>query len=229
MCVPGLDPITIAALAASAAGTALTGYEQNQTQNAMIGARNSATQAELLRQQDFQRQADATHQATMTKFKPEQQAKDLTTQQATATENYTANTPSAATTTTPTSAGAPRVVQDAAAKSAGDVFRRASNYNAALGNLTGYDQRFFNNNLNLNSSARKLATTSDFARTSAAVNGIEQNAAYRNAFRPNSGMGDLLQFGGNVGAYGAGKGWFNPATKATTPTFNPYMSSGAIY
>ena len=120
-------------------------------------------------------------------------------------------------------------MKEAADKKVGDVFSRAGNLNSTLGTLKGYDQNFFNNDINLNSGARKLGTVSDLARTSASVNGLEQNAAYRNAYKPNSGIGDIMQFAGNIGAYGTGRGWFNPATGAKTTAFSPMTSAGAIY
>lgn len=226
------DPVTLAigSAAISGLGSVVNGYEQNQTQNAMIEARNRATQQELARQRQFQQESAQQFQNTMDKFQPEQQAKDLTTQQQTATQNFDAATPKSNVTADAfVSPNAPKVVQDAANKSVGDVFSRAGGLNTALGGLAGYGQTFFNNNLNLNSSARKLATTSDLARTSAAVNGLEQNAAYRNAYRPNSGIGDVLQFAGNVGAYGSGRGYFNPATKTVSPTFDLTAGTGAVF
>lgn len=229
MCVPGLDPITLTALAASAGGAVLNGYESNQTQNSMISARNAATQAELARQRQYQNQAQQVFDQSLTNFKPEQQAADLTAQQGAATTAFTNNTPTAEQVGTISSASAPRVVQEAGAKKVGDVFARAGRYNDALGNLTGWDQRAFGNNIKLNNSGRDLGTISDFSRTSAAVNGLEQNSAYQNAFRPNSGIGDILSFAGKVGAYGSGKGWFNPATGMKTAVYSPGTSAGAIY
>lgn len=223
------DPITIGAMALAAGGSAVNGMEASNTRNSMIQARNAATQAELQRQREYQAQASGVQSDTMAKFTPEQQAKDLTTQQTTATKGFQDNTPTIDSAAFTSGAGAPRVVQDAAAKKVGDVFTRASNLNTSLGGLTGYDQRFFGNNIDLNNSARKLGTINDFAKTSSAVGGLEQSAAYSNAYRPNSGIGDIMQFAGNVGAYGSGKGWFNPATGAKTTAFNPMTSAGGIY
>ncbi len=223
------DPITIGAMALAAGGSAINGIEQHNTQNSMIEARNAATRAELERQRKMQAQAGQIFNDTQKSFEPESQAKALTDQQTAVTDNFQGGTPTATDIGSISSAGAPRVVKEAADKKVGDVFNRASKLNTSLGTLRGYDQNFFNNNVNLNDSARKLGTVSDLARTSAAVNGLEQNAAYRNAYKPNSGIGDILGFAGNIGAYGAGKGWFNPLSGAKTTAFSPMTSAGAIY
>src|SRR5690349_15064691 len=231
MCVPGLDPVTLALTTALAAGgAAINGYEQNQTQKRMIEARNAATQAELQRQQKLQQQSQAVLDNTMHDFTPQSQADNLAQAQTASTNAFTANTPavSSASFVTP---DAPRVVQDAADKKVGDVFSRAGKLNTAFGNLNGYDRNFFNNNINLNNSARKLKTVSDFARTSAAVNGLEQQDAYNNAFRRNSGIGDLLSFAGNTLAYrgGRGGGFPSAAAPAAAAPFDITAGTGAVF
>jgi hypothetical protein len=100
----------------------------------------------------------------------------------------------------------PAVVKNRENQTVASAFDAGAGRDAALGKLTGWDQRAFDNNIKLNASGRDLDLNTDFARTSAGVGALEQDANYRNAFRPNSGIGDILQFAGNVGAFQAGKG-----------------------
>ena len=225
------DPITAGAMALSGVGSIINGSEKNRTLSNQIAARNAATQAELQRQKAFQQRSALDYGNTANAFSPDAQAKALSTEQAAATEGVQANSPTAAISAAPitSNSNAPKVVQDAAKKTVSDIFARDASRNDALGTLKGWDQRMFGNELTLNTGARKLATTSDFARTSAGVNGLEQDTAYRNAYRPNSGIGDILQFAGNVGSFGGGKGWFNPAAGGKTVAFSPMTSAGAIY
>jgi hypothetical protein len=223
MCIPGIDPVTIGlALATSAAGAAINGYEQNKTQNSMISAKNAATMAELQRQKQFQADANAIFDSTKGGFEPEAQAKTLQTGQDTSTQAFAGNTPTAEQVGSISTANAPKVVQDASANSTANVFKRAADRNTAAGNLQGYTQNFLDNNISLNRGGQKLGTVSDLARTSSAVGGLEQNAAYRNAFKPNSGIGDLFTAAGQIGSYGAGRGWF-------TPTGAPAAAPGANF
>lgn len=200
------DPLTIGSLAVSAAGAGLTAYEQNKTTGNMIAARNAATRSELERNHGYQKEARSQFDRTADQFTPENQAQALASEKSSVADAFRSNAPTSAEAGSISTAGAPRVVADSANKSVADAFGRADKMNNALGNVAGWDQRFFKNNINLNDSARNLDLTSDFARTSAAVNGLEQTAAYNNAYKPPSGIGDILQFAGNVGAFKAGGG-----------------------
>ncbi len=234
MCVPGLDPITLAiATAAAAGGSAINSYESNQNQKRMIDARNASTMAELERQRGMQAQANKVFDDSLNKFTPDQQAQALTDAQTTSTDALRGAAPTAESVGSISSAAAPTVVKTAEDKKLADAFGRIDNRNSALGKLTGWDQRAFGNNLNLNQSGRDLNLISDFAKTSAAVNGIEQAAASKNAFRPNSGLGDLLSFGGQmIGYQGAKAGGvgnlFKSTPAATSSAFNP-AQYGALY
>lgn len=213
-----LDPVTAGSLALSAAGQAYNSYEANKSQSAQINARNAATLAELERSRAYQKRSNSEFDATLNAFAPQSQAAALTSQQDSVANAFTANTPKSAEVGSISTTGAPRVVADSANKSVADAFAKTNASSAALGKVAGWDQRAFNNNINLDGSARNLDLISDFAKTSSAVNGIEQRAAYNNAFRPSSGIGDILSFAGSVGAYGGGRGWFNaPASAGMNP------------
>src|SRR6185312_11734695 len=98
-----------------------------------------------------------------------------------------------------TTTGAPRVVGDSENNRLAGVFQTAADRNTNLANLKGYDQQQFGNKIALNSNARDIDMTGDFAKVSSGVSGIEGRAAANNATRSLSGLGSLLQFAGTVG------------------------------
>lgn len=198
------DPVTIGALALSAAGSGINAYETNKTQGKMIAARNEATTRELGRQHEFQAKSGETFKKSVDQFMPEQQETALTQAQTRATDQFNANAPVSVGGIS--SGNGPQIVKDTENKTIADAFSKIGNQNAAFGKLAGWDQRAFDNNVGLNANGRDLNINSDLARTSAGVNRLEQDAATRNAFKPNSGIGDLLKFAGSVGAYSGGQG-----------------------
>lgn len=199
-----LGPELALALGATVGGSVINGFESNRTQQDMIDARNAATRQELERQRAFQQQSAADFRDTKNNFKPERQSQKLEEKRVETAQRYQDNAP--ADFGSIASGSGPQVVQTAEKKSVADAFGRANQQNAALGKLKSWDQRAFDNNLALNQGGRNLDITSDLARTSAAVNRVEQDAAYRNAYKPNSGIGDLLKFAGSVGTYNVGQG-----------------------
>lgn len=222
------DPISAMAVAAGAAGSGINAYETNRTQKAMTNARNAATQAELERQRAYQAQSGAEFDKAVGNFSAENQAQRLTNEQARVGDAFAQNAPTAEMVGQIGTGGAPRVVQAEETRVLGDSFTKGAERNKNAAKLAGWDQRAFGNKLDLNQSGRNLDLTADLSRTSAAVGGLEQNAAYKNAFRPNSGIGDLLQFAGQIGGYQAGKGGFKVpgATGNAMPAYNPNVTGG---
>lgn len=198
------NPLALGSAAVAGTGALINASETNATRQRMTGARNAATRAEMDRQRVFQDKSGKMFDESLNNFSPEQQAAALIGDQATATSGYSANAPIAVGSVS--SGNGPAVVKTAEDKSIADAFARGSAKDAALGKLAGWDQRAFGNNIKLNTSGRELDLNTDFAKTSAGVNRLEQDAAYNNAFRPNSGIGDILGFAGSVGAHYGGKG-----------------------
>lgn len=214
------DPVSIGALALGAAGSAINGMESSNTANAMVGARNRATQQELGRQKAYGTESRGVFDTAMGGFTPEAQTNRLASSQTTAANNFASNAPTDVGTITTSTA--PRVVGNSENRRVADAFKAVGDRNAAHGKLTGYDQTFFDNNADLLNTGRRIDTVGDFAKVSSGVNRAEQDAAYRNAYKPNSGIGDLLQLAGSVGGYYGGKGGglpflnFGQPTKAST-------------
>jgi hypothetical protein len=109
-------------------------------------------------------------------------------------------------------ANAPSIIQDDAKTSLLTRLGKQAESNAALGNLSGYETSNSNTARNLVDTGNKVGTFSNFASENAGVDAANINAAAgnANAGRTPSPFGDILTGVGQIGAYGAGKGWFAP-------------------
>lgn len=200
------DPLTIAAVGATAAGTMINGKEANDTAAAQANARNAATTAELGRQQAFGDQSRGIFNNSLDTFTNNSTPQALAGTQAGSVNAFNANAPLPSSVGTITSPNAPQAVANSEQGRLADTFKTIGDRNAAHGALQGYDQNMFNNNVAIQNAGRKIDTISDISKTSAAVNRTEQNAAFGNAYRPPSGLGDVLKTAGTIGAYSAGGG-----------------------
>jgi len=200
------DPVTIGAMALGTAGSIYKGKEAADTQNAMIGARNAATQQELERSKKYSAESQGEFDKSLNIFDPQNQATRLQTNQNAATSGFNINAPTQAGVGTIGTGNAPAVVGRNEQAGLGDVFRRINDRGAAHGKLAGYDQTTFDNNVDLTGQARRIDSIGDYAKVSSGVNKTEQEAAYKNAYRNPSPLGDILQTAGQVGAFYGGKG-----------------------
>lgn len=198
------DPATLGSMALVAAGTAYAGHEQNQTQNNMIAARNAATQTELARNRDYQNETKTQFGDTMSLFAPAAQEQRLTGEQNRIADVFGRNAPTNVGSLTTT--GAPRVVGESENKKIADVFAGGEQRNFNLAKVMGYDQSWLGNKVDVANAGRNVDMVGDFAKVSAGISKTEQEAAYRNAFKPSSGIGELMQFAGNTGAFRGGQG-----------------------
>jgi hypothetical protein len=207
------DPISLGSLAVGAAGSAINGYEASQNAAAQINARNAATQQEMERQKAYGEKTRGDFNKSLDIYSPGAQTQGLSDAQSTFGDVLTRNTPTNVGSITTT--GAPRVVGDSENSRLAGVFQTAADRNTNLANLKGYDQQQFGNKIALNSNARDIDMTGDFAKVSSGVSGIEGRAAANNATRSPSGLGSLLQFAGTVGANQAGRGKLSLPTIGT--------------
>jgi hypothetical protein len=212
------DPLTAAAAAASAGGAFINSRESANTQTAMVNARNAATTQELGRQKVYGDESRGFFDNSLKMFSPESQTERLQAGQAGDTAAYKSNIPTDVGSITTTKA--PALVGASEQGKVADVFTGLGQSAERRGALTGYDTAGRENKFGLNDNARRIDTVGDFSKVSAGVNRSEQDAAYKNAYRPNSGIGDLLSFAGQVGGYQAGKGGGLPFMNmfSSTPT-----------
>lgn len=224
------DPVTAGlSLGANAAGSLLSANEANANAKAVAEARNRATLAELERQKVYGTQARGEFDKSLDLFGPGAQEASLAKAQSDVGSILASNTPDAARVGTITTATAPAAVGASEGKKLGDVFTYLGDSAKNLGNLKGYDQNTFNTNTGLTTQGRNIGVITDNSKVSADVNKLEQNAAATNAYKPPSGIGDLLSFAGNMGSYYAGGGKLGLPKFSGTTTFNPSTSAGAIY
>lgn len=226
------DPVSIGALALSAAGSAIQGREQNANQRRAIEARNAVTQQELERQRAYGDQTRSEFDKSLNLYDPSAISGGLTTAQGGITDALTRNAPTADTVGTITTGYAPPVIGNNERSKIASVFARGADQSRRTGALKGYDQQLFDNNLATTQNGRNIDVVRDLSKTSSDVAGTELGAADTNARRPSSGLGQLLQFAGNAGAYYGGRGGFGAtpaATGSTLPYGGPLTSQRAIY
>lgn len=209
------DPISIGAAVASAAGSAITGYENSQSQKAMVKARNAATEAELARQHGFQDQAGGVFNDALSLFSPQAVSDRLAAAKSGAGSTIQGNIPGDYGSIN--TRFAPNAAKAGEAKSIADLFGKSMDRSTNMGNLIGYDQFGFDNKLNLTGTGRQLDTISDFSGNSARVGGLEQEVNANNAYKPPSGLGDLLSIAGTLGGYYGGRGTTLPTKAAVSP------------
>lgn len=216
------DPVTLGSAAVGAAGSLISANEAQSSARAQADARNRATMAEVERQKAYGEQSRGEFDKSMTAFAPGAQEASRAAATSGIGDILTNQAPTAAQVGGITTGNAPAVVGATENARLGDVFKRAAQNNANLATLKGYDQSQFNTNLQLGQQGRNIDTIGDFSKVSSGVSKTEQDAAFNNAKKPSSGIGELLSFAGNVGANQAGKG------NIRLPAFTGSMASPGL-
>lgn len=199
----------IASAVLSGAGTMMSAREQSKAQERDARARLAATEQEIEKQRKFQQEGADIFGTTLQRFTPEQQAQQQQAETEKRTEgliqNLEANAPSF---TAPISGSAPNIVGQSLAKAMTDAMDRSKGDATRLGKLLGSEGTMFGNSLGLTQGARGINTVNDFSGVSASLFPTRLDSARNAAFRQPSGFGDVLRAGGQMVAYGGGRGWF---------------------
>ena len=201
----GMDPFTIAAISAAASlgGNMITAAESNANAKRMAAARNE----ELRQFTEKQRKLDAMNTETfndrMKDYSKEGQDQALDNAITARTETIT-DAQGIPTTDIALSGSAPAVVKGEIAKRMLDAFDESKAKAQALGKLSGFNDQWFSNNIGLTDTARKIKTNNAFASSNAAMLPGLQDLAEAGAYRPSSGLGQVLSGAGSLGGYYAG-------------------------
>lgn len=222
MCFPGLDPVTLAIMAASTAASVGGGMinSNQQQQNALRAqqANNNVLSKYLKKQKEYETENRNTLNNTLDTYAPEQQQQSLdqaATNRIDAAEANTAGAQdSGAAASTAAVSSAPKVVQDAFAQALGSAKTASSNETAARSRMSSYGDVWQGNRLQNEAAGRDIGYRNSFANQDTALLPYEQQWAQMISQKPNNGLGSILQGIGALGSLYAGFGAPGLATAA---------------
>lgn len=238
------DAISAAAAVMSVAGA----LEQNRAQNAARkkseAAMSAASEAEAARQRRYQDEALNVWQGEMDKM--DRSAQDELTDQKTAERQaaYDAVVPAnrdynAEMASLGASSDAPKVIQDANAKTLSEALSQTRQQLSAKAKLQGFGDRTFSNAEMLNQGGGNVGMWGNFSKGSSGVFPLEYQAASRAGGSGFSGLGTALSLGGMAlgmanaaGAFSAATPPANigapPAGSVWTPTADGGWTAGTV-
>lgn len=198
----------------AAAATTVGNYMQTQSNNESLDAQYKARDAALEQGIQAQDQIQAKNQNilnnTTQQFTPgaqNQSVGGLITARQNVISNNTNNTTPSAFIDPTKNANAPQVVQDSLAQKMGNATTFANQQGNALGTLGGLSDQNVANNLALNTSGNAIGMNNTIAKGQAVASQAEENAAYNNARKAPSTLGQGLSTVGTLlgldGAAGA--------------------------
>ena len=202
------DPLSIAAMVATVAGSALQAKGNQQA----VKARRNEVNAEALRQNKIRDEQAALFAKTLTGFDQGQQTARRTSMEAPAASAIegAAASDGGVDVEAGLEASAPKVIKGAAAKGLLDSLTRARTEGRQLAHLRSFGDLFQDNAIDLNQSAIGQQQLAGFSQGSNSVLPLELEAANQKGAGLR-GFGQFLQGAGQAagfaGAMGAGPGW----------------------
>lgn len=194
---------------ASIAGTAVTANEANQNNTNIAEARNRVlreTQARNKIASDESRSLFAKRIADMA---PENTQPQLATEQGQRTDTIQSNIDEApAIEALPEAAAAPKVVQTALGKRLAEAAEKATARSAAMGKLAGYGDFMQGQAISDEEAGRGIDTQANLIRGNMGILPALQDYAEISAYKPSSGLGEILSTLGSVAGMAAGSGAF---------------------
>lgn len=200
----------------AAAATTAGNYIQTQNNNASVDAQYKARDAALRQGVQAQDVLAANNQNVLdsatAKFTPGSQNDSLgdlvTTRQNTIANNVNNTVPSSFVDPTK-NANAPQVVNDSLAQKMGNATAYANQQGKALGTLGGLSDQNVANSLTLNTSGNQIGMNDAIAKGQAVASQAETNAAYNNARKSPSVLGNVLSTAGTLAGLDAFTGGAN--------------------
>jgi hypothetical protein len=187
------EPTTIAGIAMSMAGAAYNSHQQSKNEKAMANARNSAAEAEDIRQRGYQEESDATFGDSLAGFNKDDQEAAVTKKKEQRTAQIDRNVQN-----DEYSGGgaAPAVVKGEVARKINDAMKSGKSEAKNLANVGAWGDQQFGNKVALGRSSGILSETTDKARMSANLLPGDQRSAEHNASSTPNMFGDILQAAG---------------------------------
>ena len=205
MCIPGLDPITLAIMAASTAASVGGGMiQRNNAQNNALRSQQAQNQvlSQYLKQQ---KQYDAENRdklnSTLDTYSPEAQSAAVDTAAADRTAAISDNAPVAENlTSTAATASAPKVVRDAVERAMAGAAADSADQSAAKSRVSAFGDSWLGNTFANQDAGRDIGVRNAFSRQDTALLPYQQQWAHIMSQKPDSGLGSILQ---GVGALGS--------------------------
>ena len=219
------DPVSLAitSLAATAAGTAAQAAGARRSQKAMAAAAN----AERLRQQGYQREADALFAESLSKQGADAQKQGISAAEAARLAASTDAQSTAPVVSVPTQGETPTIVADetSARVGAGNIQAALDARNRAA--LAAFGDVQLGNALLNTRYGQQQGQIGCNMQGSSSVLGLEMEAA-KNRGNNLMGIGSLLNAGGQIAGMGAGMGWGAPAAAAPAATTANSITQSAV-
>lgn len=215
MCDPVSIGVAVASTALSAGGAMLNQREEQKNQQRMMDAARGAAEAERIRQQGYQDQATPVFNQSLDANAKDKQLANLAADQAKRVEATKSNV-SQSSEYNPPLASAPSVVNSEIGRKMAEALTKANTNATNKANLNAWGDLSLGNKLAFADSNNQLNTINNFSKGSLRLLPLEQKVAANNAWRPNSGFGDILSFGGKALGLAGGLGAFNGLGSAGT-------------
>lgn len=197
-----------ASTAASVGGGIISNNEAQSNARAVADARNRVLQDTLRREKEIDAQNRVVLNNTIGDFNQNNQGQKqqaAETQRATeATANITP--PAADVGSIPIQGNAPQIIKTTIAGQMKNAFDQSTDRAKKLAALGAYNDVFGDNNRDIGATGRNIDTGNSFARGWASLLPARQDLAGYAAYRPSSGIGQLLSGLGGLGAMYAGSG-----------------------
>lgn len=207
MCTGFEIPLALAAAGglASAVGGAVSSNEDTTNASNIANARNGVLVQQLNKNTTLGNDARGSFNGSMAQVQPAAfgTAQDAAT---TARENsITSNLPTITPNTFPGAADSSSLVKGAYASAMEDALAKAKTRATAQGQLGGYGDMFFNQGLKDADAGRQIGTDVNAAKANTALIPALQDFAQADVYKPNSGLGGILQgLGSAFGSFAGG-------------------------
>lgn len=220
--------LEIAAVLASAAlsggGAYIANNEAQQNAKSTANAENAVLAHTMANNQTLADNARAAYNTRVANL-PTQLPADQTTATAARTAPLTTAIASAAPENVPIEGSAPAVVKDDLNSRLATATNAVTGEADALGGMGGYTDTWFNEGLKDAGVQRQVAMNDDLIKNNMALLTPEQQLAGITAYKPSSGVGQIMQAAGNTLGSAAGSGGLTKVASMFGPSIGPWTTT----